>query len=448
MIEIAAIALVFLIFSLFSRKLARTVISAPMFFLLAGLLLASDLVRLVSFEDAAPILQIVGVTALGLSFFNDASRIGLASLGGNVSLPARLLLLGLPLTFLLGTLLAGWLLPDLFWVEAALLATILTPADTGLISMVLSSPRVPVRIRQAINIESSLNDGLTTPIAAILIALSQTRLGYEAISYRLLFPLQQIVVAGLVGVLVGGSGGWASRQAEQRQWIVPSFQGLVFPSLAMLALTLATRLGGNYFIASFVAGVALGFFVQDFSQHRSGFSETLTHLLSLVVFLFLGAKVVELWTSITWQIVLYAALSLMVVRMLPVAAAMWGTGLQGESLLFLGWFGPRGLASIVLATIFVGNLPDIPHAETVITTVTVTVSLSVLLHGISAIPLVVWYGRRMERLLPESPENRPVDEIPFRLGWSHLAAQSDQRVSGWEARRAPRANTSRDSDDV
>lgn len=435
MIEIAAIALMFLAFSLFSRRLANTVISAPMFFLLGGLLLASDLVRLVSFEDVESILLYVGVTALGLSFFNDASRIKLNALRGNISLPARLLFIGLPLTFLLGTLLAGWLIPNLFWVEAALLAVILTPADTGLITIVLSSPQVPVRIRQAINIESSLNDGLTTPIAVILVTLSQTRLGYETISYRLAFPIEQIVVAMLAGLSVGGAGGWLLRHAVQKKWIVPSFQGLVFPSLTVLILTIASALNGNYFIACFVGGATLGIFIQDFKQEHVGFSETLTHLLSLVVFLFLGAKVVELGDAISWQIVLYAILSLTLVRILPISIAMLGNRLKTESMLFIGWFGPRGLASIVLANIVVGRFTGIPHANTIVATVSITVALSVVLHGVSAIPLVAWYARRMTKLQPGAPEIRPVGELPSRFAWSQLTAKTEQRVAAWEAQQ-------------
>jgi NhaP-type Na+/H+ or K+/H+ antiporter len=432
MIEIATIALVFLVFSLFSRKLSNTDISAPMFFLAAGLLLTSDPIRLVSFEDSVSGLLLVGTIALGLSFYNDASRINLASLRGNVSLPIRLLLIALPLTFLLGTLFAGWLLPNLLWEEAALLSVILTPADTGLIIFVLNSPLVPARMRQAINIESSLNDGLTTPIAVILIALSQTRLGFASIHYQLVFPLEQIASALLVGLLVGGLGGILLRQAVNQQWIMPSFQGLVFPSLTILALTFASSLNGNYFIACFIGGATLGLFVRDISDQHSGFSETLTHLLSLVVFLFLGAKLVELRGFITWRIVLYSILSLTLVRMLPVAIATLGKRLKPESILFLGWFGPRGLASIVLATIVVGRISTIPHAQTIVATVTITVALSVMLHGVSAIPAVAWYGRRLSRLQPDAPENLPVSEVPIRFGWSKLPELINQRASSWK----------------
>lgn len=386
-------------------------------------------------------LLVVGTAALGLSFFNNAFRISLSSLREHAPLAARLLLVALPLTFLLGTLLAAVLIPNLAWVEAALVAIILTPADTGLITTILSSARVPVRIRQAINIESSLNDGLTTPIAAILIAMAQTRLGYEVTSIRLLAPLQQIVIAVVIGALVGGIGGWLMRHAVQKQWIVPSFEGLVFPSLTILALSLAAYLSGNYFIACFVGGSALGFFTRDISQEHSEFSETLTHLLSLVVFLFLGSKMVEEWQRISWQVILYALLSLTAVRMVPIAIALWGKGLQRSSKLFLGWFGPRGLASIVLAIVVVDNLADIPHGSVIVTIVITTVFLSIVLHGVSAIPLLVWYGRQMESVGPDSPENQPVAEIPYRFRWSPVAADADRRVTNWEAQRSSKSDS-------
>jgi NhaP-type Na+/H+ or K+/H+ antiporter len=447
MLEVAAIALVFLIFSLLSNRLARTVMTAPLFFLGAGLVLASNLISMLDFAGLEPVFLAVGTVALGLSFFVDASRINLSTLRGNISLPSRLLLVGLPLTFLLGTVLAYWLLPALFWVEAALVAIILTPADAGLMTLALSSARVPARIRQTINIESSLNDGLTTPIAAILIALSQTRLGYESIRYRLYYPLEQILISLAVGAAVGGLGGWLLRRAVQKQWMASSFRGLVVPSLTALALAFAAYLGGNQFIACFVGGVALGFFMQTFSQPLTGFAETLTNLLSLVVFLFVGARIIALWQAITWEIVLYALLSLTLVRVLPVAIALQGSGLRRESILFLGWSGPRGLVSIVLGLIVVAVLFDIPHRTTIAATVVTTVSLSVVLHGISGLPLVSWYGRRMEALGAGAPENRPVAEIPFRFGWSHLAAHSDERVAEWEARRAARARAGGDTDD-
>ena len=404
MIDIAAIALVFLIFSLTSRKLAKSVINAPIFFLISGIFIGSDLLTSAGVGDIAPILLFVGVTTLGLSFFNNAARTGFSALKGDISLPFRLLFLGLPLTVLAGTFLAVWLFPELKWIEAALLAVILTPSDTNLIGLVLNNPRVPQRIRQAINIESSLNDGFTTPMASILIILSQVQLRYNVVKYRLIEPFQQIAVAILVGIFVGALGGWFLRLAEEKKWIVPSFQGLVFPSLTMLVLSLSAYYGGNYFIASFVAGIFLTLFIKQISEKEISFSDTLMNLFNLLIFLFLGQIFFELKEEFTWQIFLYAFLSLTLVRILPISIAMWRKKLDISSLLFMGWFGPRGLASIVLATIVVAGVPDIPHGHTIILTVVVTVSMSVVLHGLTAIPFSQWYGDRMEKLPPSAPE--------------------------------------------
>lgn len=447
MIEITSIALVFLIFSLVSRRLAKTVITAPIFFLIAGILLDSELLGSLNIDPVIPYLRFIGIIALGLSFFNDASRIGITSFRGNISLPARMLLVALPLTVLAGTLLGKYLFPELGWLEVALMAAILTPSDTGLISMVLSSSRIPVRIRQALNIESSLNDGMTTPIVALLISLTQIHLGQETAGIRFFLPVQHIVVAGLVGVVVGGLGGWVYQRADQRQWIIPSFQGLIFPCLTILALTLAATFGGNYFIACFFAGIVLAFFLQDFNLQKLGFSETLTQLLTLIVILYLGVKVVDIWPQITWHTVIYAILSLTVVRILPIGISMLGKGLQWESRFFLGWFGPRGLASIVLGSIVIAQLPEIPHRDIIITTAVLTVALSVIIHGMSEIPMIIWYGRRMLTLHSDAPEMQPVDDTPIRLGWTNISTQYDQRISSWENKIEQRVSRHQESDD-
>jgi NhaP-type Na+/H+ or K+/H+ antiporter len=216
MIGLATIAAVFLIFSLVSQRLQKTVLTAPIFFVAAGLLLGSRLIRAVDFAQVAPFFLVVGIVALSLSFFNQASRVNPATLVGAAALPARLLLIGLPLTIVAGTLLAAGLFPGLTLIEAALLATILAPADTGLIPTVMASQRVPVRIRQALNVESSLNDGITTPFAALFMALAQTRLGSAAVTFHWLSPLTGVALALGVGLAVGGVGGWPLREADRR----------------------------------------------------------------------------------------------------------------------------------------------------------------------------------------------------------------------------------------
>jgi NhaP-type Na+/H+ or K+/H+ antiporter len=434
MIELAAIAAVFLAFSLVSRRLQNTVLTASIFFVGAGLVLGSRLIRAVDLSQVAPFFLVVGVVALSLSFFNQASRINPATLPGAAALPARLLLIGLPLTAVAGALVGAWLFPGLTLIEAALLGTILAPADTGLIPAVMGSERVPVRIRQALNVESSLNDSITTPFATLFMALAQTELGLDAARIHWLSPLTQVGLALLIGLAVGGGGGWLLREADRRGWINPGFQGLVFPSLTMIALPVAYLVGGNYFIACFVAGMTTAWVFRDYGERYSHFSETAEHMLSLVVLLILGTEFVKRLPALDWRIVLYAVLSLTVVRMAPVAVALLGKRLHWESVLFLGWFGPRGLASIVLGTLVLDRVPGIPHSETITLTVMSTVVLSIVLHGASAVPLVVRYGQRAARFEADAPENKPVAEMPIRLGWSLHPRHTEERLSAWETR--------------
>ena len=434
MIELAAIAAVFLAFSLVSQRLQKTVLTAPIFFVTAGLVLGSPLIRAMEFGQVAPFFLVVGIVALSLSFFNQASRINPTTLPGAAALPARLLLIGLPLTIVAGALLAAGLFPGLTLIEAALLGTILAPADTGLIPAVMASQRVPVRIRQTLNVESSLNDGITTPFAALFMALAQTSLGFETASFRWLSPLTEVVLASLIGLAVGGVGGWLLREADRRGWISPGFQGLVFPSLTMIALPVAYVAGGNYFIACFVAGMTTAWVLRDYGERHSRFSETAEQMFSLVVLLILGTEFVERLPALDWRVALYAVLSLTLVRMIPVVIALLGKKLRWESVLFLGWFGPRGLASIVLGTLVLVTVPGIPHTETIAQVVMTTVVFSVMLHGASAIPLATRYGRRASQFEAAAPENEPAVEMPIRLGWSHQAEEIERRIAAWEAR--------------
>ncbi|MEJ2732986.1 MAG: cation:proton antiporter [Anaerolineae bacterium] len=370
MIGLATIAAVFLIFSLVSQRLQKTVLTAPIFFVAAGLLLGSRLIRAVDFAQVAPFFLVVGIVALSLSFFNQASR---------VNQPP-------------------WSVRRLYLRQ-----------------------RVPVRIRQALNVESSLNDGITTPFAALFMALAQTRLGSAAVTFHWLSPLTGVALALGVGLAVGGVGGWPLREADRRGWISPGFQRLVFPSLTMIALPVAYVADGNYFIACFVAGMTTAWVLRDYGERISRFSETAEHMFSLVVLLILGTEFVERLPALDWRIVLYAFLSLMLVRMVPVVIALLGKRLHWESVLFLGWFGPRGLASTVLGTLVLVTVPGIPHTETIAQMVMTTVVFSVVLHGASAIPLATRYGRRASQFEAEAPENRPVVEMPIRLEWSHHA---------------------------
>jgi len=434
MIELAAIASVFLAFSLLSNRLWNTILSAPIFFVTAGFVLGSRLFPAVDFGPAAPYFLVLGILALSLSLFNQALRISPAALRGTASLPARLLLIGLPLTIGAGALAGVCLFPGLGLIEAVLLGTIPAPSDTGLIAAVMGSERVPGRIRQALNVESSLNDGITTPIAVLFMSMAQSGPAFAFVRVHWLSPLTQLALALVTGVMVGVMGGWLLREADRRDWINPGFQGLVFPALTMITLSLTYMAGGNYFVACFVAGTTTAWTLSKNEERYSRFSETAEHMAGLVVLLVLGAKFVERISALDWRIVLYAVLSLTVIRMAPVSIALRGTKLRRESVLFLGWFGPRGLASVVLGTLVLVHVPGIAYSDTIALTVMTTVALSIVLHGVSAIPLVVRYGQRAAQFEADAPEKQPVADMPIRMGWSVQSGSTEARISAWEER--------------
>jgi NhaP-type Na+/H+ or K+/H+ antiporter len=273
----------------------------------------------------------------------------------NEGLPLRLLGIGMPLTIVLGTVVAALVLTNLTFWEAAIVATVLAPTDAALGQAVVSNPRVPVRVRQALNVEAGLNDGLSVPFLALFLTLAVAEEELQPASYWIRFALEQIGLGALVGLGVGLGGGWLVSQASKRGWMTDSFQRLALLALALIAWALADQIGGNGFIAAFVGGLAVGPTVEHVGERLIRFTESEGQLLNLSVFFIFGVLVIGLIQPLSWDVALYALLSLSVIRMLPVALSLLGTHLRGVSVLFMGWFGPRGLASIVLGLIVVAG---------------------------------------------------------------------------------------------
>jgi sodium/hydrogen antiporter len=291
---------------------------------------------------------------------------------------------------------------------------VLAPTDAALGQAVVSNPRVPVRIRQALNVEAGLNDGLSVPFLALFLILAVEGEHLSA-NLWIRFALEQIGFGALVGIGVGLAGGWLVSWASNRGWMTESFQRLALLALALIAWALADQIGGNGFIAAFVGGLVVGPAVERVGERLLRFTESEGQLLNLSVFFIFGVLALGLLGSLTWQIALYVLLSLTVVRMLPVAASLLGTHLRGVSVLFAGWFGPRGLASIVLGLIVVAEAPQLPGASEIEVVVASTVFLSVLLHGVTAAPLSAAYARRVEGMPADAPEKKEAPEKPTRL---------------------------------
>jgi NhaP-type Na+/H+ or K+/H+ antiporter len=405
-------------FGLLAGRLEGTVVTAPMVFVTAGLVAGGT--GILDFGAAAhatgglsrEAVFLVAELALVLLLFSDAARIDPRALRGN-AIPLRLLLIGLPLSIAIGTMLALVLLSDLEFWECAIVAAILAPTDAALGQAVVSSPMLPVRIRQGLNVESGLNDGGTVPFLTLFIALAAAEEDIDGGWVR--FALEQIGYGALIGVACGVVGGVALRRAAARGWTTHVFEQLALAALAVIAWFVADEAGGNGFIAAFVGGGAAGVAIgPELRERVLEFAEEEGELLNLAVFLLFGVFAWQALGDTTWEIVFYAVLSLTVVRMVPVAIALIGLGLRPSTIAFLGWFGPRGLASVILALVVVEEEPKLTGLSQLFLTMTVAVLLSVFAHGITAAPLTRRYARVVSALGPGTPELQTVLELPTR----------------------------------
>jgi sodium/hydrogen antiporter len=414
-VNLTVLAAVVFVFGLVSRRLEGTILTAPIVFVAAGMVLGPEGFGLVELGLDDHTVLLLGEIALALLLFTDAARINLSALRQNEALPLRFLGIGMPLTIAFGTAAAALLLTDLSFWEAAIVGTVLAPTDAALGQAVVSNPRVPVRVRQALNVEAGLNDGLSVPFLALFLILAVEEEHLSA-NLWIRFALEQVGLGVLVGIGVGLAGGWLVSQASRRAWMTESFQRLAMMALALIAWALADQIGGNGFIAAFVGGLAVGPTIERIGEQLIRFTEAEGQLLNLSVFFIFGVLAVGFIETLTWQVALYAVLSLTVIRMLPVAASLLGTHLRGISVLFAGWFGPRGLASIVLGLIVIAEAPQLVGAGEIELVVASTVLLSVLLHGVTAAPLSVAYARRVEGMPADAPEKREAVEMPTRMG--------------------------------
>jgi NhaP-type Na+/H+ or K+/H+ antiporter len=405
-IDLLVLAVVVFLFGLISRRLEGTVLTAPLMFVAAGIILGPAGFGIAEFALDGHTVLLLGEIALAVVLFTDAAQTNLRTLRQNEALPLRLLGMGMPLTMALGTAVAALLLTDLTFWEAAIVGIVLAPTDAALGQPVVSNPRVPARIRQALNVEAGLNDGLSVPFLALFLTLAAAEEEHVSASVWIRFALEQIGFGVLVGVGVGLAGGWLVSLASRRGWMNESFQRLALLALAIVAWALADTVGGNGFIAAFVGGLVVGPTVKWVGERLIRFTDAEGQLLSLSVFFIFGVLAAGLVQSLSWTIVLYVLLSLTVIRMLPVALSLLGTRLRAVSVLFAGWFGPRGLASVVLGLVVVEEAPLLAGRDEIELVVTLTVLLSVLLHGVTAAPLSAAYARRVEGMAADAPEKR------------------------------------------
>jgi len=422
MIISAVFLLLIFIIGLISRRLERTIFTAPMIFTIAGMVLFFAAPVTVEKEIHTDTILLISEIALVLVLFTDATRIGLRAVTKSENLTDRLLGIGMPLTIIVGTITGKLLFTGLTIWEAAILATVLAPTDAGLVlaptdaglgQVVVNSRLVPLRIRQALNVEAGLNDGLSMPFLMLFISLALVSHPLQNPDW-FIFTVKQVVFGVLVGLFFGWLGGWLMAKAEQRGWMAQSLGQLSLLALAFLAWGTAGLIGGNGFIAAFVAGLAVKRGFEDAGDQALEFSEAWGQILVAFVFFLFGMIAASMLGNFGANVVLYAILSLTLVRMLPVAIAMIRTRLKPATVVFMGWFGPRGLASIVLGLVYLEQEAALPGEKLIILSLIATVLLSIFAHGISASSGIKLYARQIKGLPDNAPEYREVVELPTR----------------------------------
>lgn len=396
--DIAVVAVVSIGWLLIGRRAARRNVSSAMALVAAGLVLANGPWAPVALEVRSEPVLVLAEATLALLLFADASRVNLARLRRDAAVPVRLLVVGLPLTIAVGVAVAAGVLGGPIWVAAAI-AAIVAPTDAALGAPIVSDRRVPERIRRTLNVESGLNDGIATPFVNLFLAAA---IGELADAHGWSTAVAHLAVGAAVGAAAGLLGGLAARSAHRAGWMEPHARSLVAVFVATAAFTATLAVDGNGFIAAFVAGLAFGTTLREEEAEVTELAEEVGEALTLVVWFVFGAVLLgPALRAAGWREVAFAILALTVVRMVPVAVALAGTGLDRATVAFVGWFGPRGLASVVFTIIAIDEL-DGADARRVLVAATLTVAISVVAHGASASPLARRYGELARELPPSS----------------------------------------------
>jgi sodium/hydrogen antiporter len=393
-----------------SRRLTDTPVTPAMVFVAIGLLVGPLAIDEVAASPTGATVRTLAEATLAVVLFADASRIKMRVLRSEYAVPLRLLGIGLPLTIVAGAVLAAAIFPKLNAAEAVVLAVLLAPTDAALGQAVVTEPRLPSRIRQGLNVESGLNDGICVPLLLIALAAADLEQKATSIHHAVAIVAEEIGYGIVGGAAAGLAGAAVIRIGSRRELISGSWLQVIPLAAAALAYGLAAPLGGSGFIAAFLAGAVFGAVAHRESEEASRLNEEIGGLLGGVTFLAFGAVLLgPALEHITWQVALYAVLSLTIVRMAPVAVALLGSGASWPTVAFVGWFGPRGLASIVFAVITIQEA-HLAGAETILLATYLAIGLSVLAHGVTAAPLASRYARWYEA---HPPHRRPgMESVP------------------------------------
>ena len=381
-------AVLIFLYSIFATRIEKMLVNGPFLFMVVGIILGPLVLNAVDLKISGDEYETLANLALALVLFTGAASVDLEVLKSSVTIPARLLFIGLPLTIISGFITGYFIFNDLLIIELAILATVLAPTDAALGEAVVKDQVVPAKVRNALNVESGLNDGISVPVFLLLLAFLKVHTIDEVTwQFGLGLFAKEIGIGLAVGSVVMYLGARLLLFAEVRKWIGTAWKPAIVISLALSCFALADILGGSGFIACFTGGFIYGAVNKKYKSNLQEHAEGLGNVLTFLIWIIFGSFIISTYfRDFTWPVLLYSLISLTLVRIVPVMIALTRSKVTLKEKLFIGWFGPRGLASIVFAVMLLDA--HLPQENTVILTIICTVMLSVILHGITANPLV------------------------------------------------------------
>ena len=397
--NLAILAAIVLVYGAVSGRLERSPVSGALVFMGVGFLLGPGALGVLNLSVGTGELRLLAELTLALVLFAEAADANLGVLEQSFRIPVRLLAIGLPLSIALGFALGVSIFPDLTLLEVALLATMLAPTDAALGKAVVTNPNVPPSVREGLKVESGLNDGICVPVLFAFLAVATGSASSEESTVGLGLGLfaREIGIGAVVGVIFSLAACKTLGPLSRRpRWIGDTWLPMMVPALALLCFATAQTLHGSGLIAAFVGGITMAVLRPPKKHDWLRAAESTGDVLSLLTWVAFGAVVIDqALPKLGWDHVLYAALSLTVIRMVPMFLSLTGLPLGTDSKLFVSWFGPRGLVSIVFVIIVLNA--GVPGGDSLAMTVVCTVILSILAHGLSAVPLARIYGARLAK---------------------------------------------------
>lgn len=394
--ELAILVVFIFIYSSIAGGLEKTIISGPMIFTIVGLVIGPLGFGWLHLELDHNGLRVMADITLALVLFLDAANANLSEVKKNFQIPLRMLAFGLPLTIMLGFVIGYLVFDQLSIYELAILATMLAATDAALGKGVITNKLVPVRIREGLNVESGINDGICVPVLFLFIALAvDFDTGGSSFVFALKLVALEVGIGLIVGLGIAALGARILQYCWKRGWITEVWTQLPVVALSLACFSIAQSLHGSGYVAAFVGGLLFGSLVTSGKHQLMIAAEGTSETFALVTWVMFGAAVLgQVFEYFNWQVVLYSLLSLTVIRMLPMFISLTGSKETVTSKLFLGWFGPRGLASIVFAVIVLNN--NVKNGGLLALIVVCTVTLSIFGHGLTANWLARRLGPKME----------------------------------------------------